>query len=150
MTARKELLENIRQYPGDEGSDENNFRKTMNSIQKRVNQVFYMFYKNQFLSFQLHCCGIDQYQDWFNADVWTGQPYVPDSCCIEEVNGCGKQIAANETYGLIYMDVCSKKKFRQFENLFLQGCFNMVQMEINRNLMIVGILAFVLVFIEVS
>ena len=36
MTARKELLENIRQYPGDEGSDENNFRKTMNSIQKRV------------------------------------------------------------------------------------------------------------------
>jgi len=37
MTARKELLENIRQYPGDEGLDENNFRKTMNSIQKRVN-----------------------------------------------------------------------------------------------------------------
>lgn len=36
MTARKELLENIRQYPGDEGLDKNNFRKTMNSIQKRV------------------------------------------------------------------------------------------------------------------
>jgi len=115
MTARKELLENIRQYPGDEGLDENNFRKTMNSIQKR-----------------LRCCGIDQYQDWFNADIWTGQPYVPDSCCIEEKSGCGKQIAANETYGLIYMD----------------GCFNMIQMEINRNLMVVGILAFVLVFVE--
>ena len=36
MTARTELLENIRQYPGDEGLDANNFRKTMNSIQKRV------------------------------------------------------------------------------------------------------------------
>lgn len=36
MTARKELHENIRQYPGEEGSDINNFRKTMNSIQKRV------------------------------------------------------------------------------------------------------------------
>jgi len=42
MTARKELLENIRQYPGDEGSDENNFRKTMNSIQKRVIDFFYL------------------------------------------------------------------------------------------------------------
>lgn len=40
MTARKELLESIRQYPGDEGSDKNNFRKTMNSIQKRVNPPF--------------------------------------------------------------------------------------------------------------
>ncbi len=42
MTARKELLENIRQYPGDEGSDENNFRKTMNSIQKRVIDFSYL------------------------------------------------------------------------------------------------------------
>jgi len=41
MTARKELLENIRQYPGDEGSDKNNFRKTMNSIQKRVKKYFF-------------------------------------------------------------------------------------------------------------
>ena len=40
MTARKELLESIRQYPGDEGSDKNNFRKTMNSIQTRVNPHF--------------------------------------------------------------------------------------------------------------
>ncbi|CAF4436191.1 unnamed protein product, partial [Rotaria magnacalcarata] len=63
---------------------------------------------------------------------WAGQTYVPDSCCIEETSGCGKQIAANETYGLIYTD----------------GCFNMVQMEINQSLMIVGVLAFVLVFVE--
>lgn len=40
MTARKELLESIRQYPGDEGSDKNNFRRTMNSIQKRVTSFF--------------------------------------------------------------------------------------------------------------
>jgi len=40
MTARKELLENISQYPGDEGLDENNFRRTMNSIQKRVIEEF--------------------------------------------------------------------------------------------------------------
>ena len=36
LTARNELLESIRRYPGEEGADDNNFRKTMNSIQKRV------------------------------------------------------------------------------------------------------------------
>jgi hypothetical protein len=35
-TARSELLEHIRRYPGEEAADEHNFRKTMNSIQKRV------------------------------------------------------------------------------------------------------------------
>ncbi|CAF0742869.1 unnamed protein product, partial [Didymodactylos carnosus] len=115
VAARKELLLSIRKYPGEEGHDPNNFRKTMNSIQKR-----------------LHCCGIDEYRDWFTADIWAGQTYVPDSCCIEEKADCGKQIVYNETYGLI----------------FTEGCFNMIQLEINRNLMIVGILAFVLVFVE--
>ncbi len=43
MTARKELLENIRHYPGDEAADTNNFRKTMNSIQKRVRYFFKSF-----------------------------------------------------------------------------------------------------------
>jgi len=91
------------------------FEKKINRIQKR-----------------LHCCGIDEYRDWLNGDIWSGQSFVPDSCCIKEKIGCGKEINVNETYGLIYTD----------------GCFNMIQMEINRNLMIVGILAFVLVFVE--
>jgi hypothetical protein len=51
MTARKELLENIRHYPGDEGSDENNFRKTMNSIQKRVKFFLNLISKNSIYSF---------------------------------------------------------------------------------------------------
>ncbi|CAF2701565.1 unnamed protein product [Rotaria sp. Silwood2] len=111
ISTRKELLNNIRQYP----NEENTFRKKMDAIQRR-----------------LHCCGIDEYRDWFNADIWSGQTYVPDSCCIEEKFDCGKQINVNETNGLIYTD----------------GCFNLIQMEINRNLMIVGILSFVLVFVE--
>ena len=125
MSARKELLENIRHYPGDEGADENNARKTMNSIQKRVSSKK----KDHFGSIkafciQLRCCGVDQYQDWFNAKVWTGQPYVPDSCCIEETNGCGKQIAANETYGLIYLDVCLQAvAFNRFNCVLISGVF---------------------------
>lgn len=39
---------------------------------------------------------------------------MPDSCCIEETSGCGKQVAANETYGLIYTEVCKiAKKYQQ-------------------------------------
>ncbi len=33
---------------------------------------------------------------------------MPDSCCIEEKIGCAKRINANETFGLIYTDVCLK------------------------------------------
>lgn len=36
LTARDELAESIRQYPGDEGDDPQHIRQTMNSIQKRV------------------------------------------------------------------------------------------------------------------
>ncbi|CAF2038730.1 unnamed protein product [Rotaria magnacalcarata] len=111
ISARKDLLDNIRQKP----QEENNFRKKMDAIQRR-----------------LHCCGLDEYRDWFNPDIQSGETYVPDSCCIEEKFNCGKQISANETSGLINTD----------------GCFNMIQIEINRNLMIVGILSFVLVFVE--
>ncbi|UJR32059.1 hypothetical protein I4U23_019527 [Adineta vaga] len=81
---------------------------------------------------RLHCCGIDSYRDWSQGDVWSDQSQVPTSCCIEEKVDCGKLTNFNETNGLIYTD----------------GCFNMIQKEINRNLMIVGILAFVLVFVE--
>ncbi|CAF3703009.1 unnamed protein product [Adineta steineri] len=111
MSTHEKLLNNIRQYP----DKENDFYKKMTIIQRR-----------------LHCCGIDEYRDWSNGDVWSDHSYIPDSCCIEEKFGCGKHMKLNETQGLIYTD----------------GCFNMIQKEINRNLMIVGILAFVLVFVE--
>ena len=102
--------------------------------------------------FQLDCCGIDDYRDWSQGDVWSDQSHVPDSCCIEEKVGCGKLTNGNETNGLIYTDVCRNMTISSFDtdSSSMQGCFNMIQKEINRNLMIVGILAFVLVFVEVS
>ncbi|CAF1008525.1 unnamed protein product [Adineta ricciae] len=111
ISAHQRLLDNIRRYP----VKENEFYKKMDSVQRR-----------------LDCCGIDDYRDWSQGDVWSDQSHVPDSCCIEEKVGCGKLTNGNETNGLIYTD----------------GCFSMIQKEINRNLMIVGILAFVLVFVE--
>ncbi len=87
----------------------------MNGIQKRVkfqNQEKKIFFSLNF--FQLHCCGIDEYRDWFDADIWSGQSFVPDSCCIEEKIDCGKAINANETYGSIYTNVCLKNKIEFF------------------------------------
>jgi hypothetical protein len=43
-----------------------------------------------------------------SGDIWSGQSSMPDSCCIEEKIGCAKRINANETFGLIYTDVCLK------------------------------------------
>lgn len=104
ISARKELLNNIRQYP----NEENMFRKKMNAIQKRVKFKKQKKRENYLIKiyFQLHCCGIDEYRDWFNSDIWSGQSFVPDSCCIKEKLDCGKLINVNETSGLIYPDVC--------------------------------------------
>lgn len=107
ISARKELLENIRQNT----NEENNFRMKMDPIQKRVKfREIFKILEISLLSFQLHCCGIDEYRDWFKADTWVEQVFVPDSCCIEEQFSCGKRISANETYGLIYTDVSLVKQ----------------------------------------
>ncbi len=98
-----DLLDHLRQYP----NEENIFRKKINGIQKRVKFKKKIFFSFSSIYLQLHCCGIDEYRDWFNVDIWSGQSFVPDSCCIEEKAGCGKAINMNETYGLIYTDVYS-------------------------------------------
>lgn len=32
--------------------------------------------------FQLSCCGVTQYDDWFNITAWPEKSSVPHSCCI--------------------------------------------------------------------
>ena len=49
LTARNELFESIRHYPGEEGNDEKNFRQTMNSIQKRVKTNEWEFFLSECL-----------------------------------------------------------------------------------------------------
>ena len=39
-------------------------------------------FKNYYYYSQLSCCGVRNYDDWFNISAWPGELYVPNSCCI--------------------------------------------------------------------
>ncbi len=32
--------------------------------------------------FQLNCCGVVNYEDWYNIYAWPNNSYVPHSCCL--------------------------------------------------------------------
>jgi len=49
---------------------------------------------------ELKCCGVNQWQDWKVIDT-SGKPkdQVPESCCINEQEGCGKNPTDETVYG---------------------------------------------------
>ncbi|CAG5905619.1 unnamed protein product [Menidia menidia] len=36
------------------------------------------------------CCGASSYADWSQSEGWGKYDAVPDSCCVEKTEGCGK------------------------------------------------------------
>lgn len=42
------------------------------------------------LQAELHCCGVNNYSDWFNIRAWLTERRVPDSCCKQPEYGCGQ------------------------------------------------------------
>jgi len=71
----------------------------------------------------LKCCGIKDFQDWANVTN-VGPSDVPDSCCVTEVEGCGK--------GVLTGDAQSK------ERIYTTGCLSTVRQMIASNVVIVG------------
>merc|ERR1711884_472287 len=61
------------------------------------------------------CCGVSNYTDWKSNANMTNQD-VPDSCCIQEVTGCGKGqlVAASPTK--IYTKGCVESFKTQLED----------------------------------
>ena len=43
---------------------------------------------------ELKCCGTQEYLDWENTTFAEESNSVPDSCCLSDVEGCGKGILA--------------------------------------------------------
>ena len=64
------------------------------------------------LQHEAQCCGVDTYQDWETVPFSQGSN-VPDSCCVEPTDGCGKGAIQNPDN--IYQDGC----FKKFENTIL-------------------------------
>nr|XP_006638228.1 PREDICTED: tetraspanin-9-like [Lepisosteus oculatus] len=47
---------------------------------------------------QFHCCGAENYTDWFVSGGWKNHRAVPDSCCRLESEDCGHIITSDNIY----------------------------------------------------
>jgi len=61
---------------------------------------------------QMRCCGVDNYQDWYNTVQWPRNRFVPDSCCNKDLfdsdhsmQHCGQQQGADHLW---YHEGCYK------------------------------------------
>merc|ERR1719219_905151 len=79
----------------------------------------------------LQCCGITTYQDWKNVTTVPADS-LPDSCCINEIKGCGRS-AMLKPDGLINEG----------------GCFDKVKDLIKDNIVIVGAVAAAVVVLQI-
>jgi len=52
---------------------------------------------------EMKCCGIDGPADWAKVSPYNGTKDVPDSCCKDDMDGCGEGAADKDT---IYTDGC--------------------------------------------
>lgn len=80
---------------------------------------------------EFHCCGVNNYEDWYDIDAWRGENFVPNSCCLEQyrnVTGCGKSGNPDEWYS--------------------KGCAEQVQMWFVQRLHVVGSVGLVVAFIQ--
>lgn len=91
------------------------------------------------MQYDLKCCGVDNYTDWFFYPRWRGKRFVPDSCCDPEkfdmnvsnaTLNCGKD-EQNQTY------------------LFQQGCAKPFTDWLLQHLHIIGVSTLLFVVIEI-
>ncbi|XP_039596146.1 CD63 antigen-like [Polypterus senegalus] len=50
------------------------------------------------IQFKFHCCGADNYTDWFASPGWRNNGSVPDSCCLEWKENCGRNTTERDIY----------------------------------------------------
>jgi CD63 antigen len=79
----------------------------------------------------LHCCGSVNYTDWKNNPGLLNTSSVPDSCCMTPSTDCGKGALTDPSQ--IYQD----------------GCANTLINWAEKNIIIIGVVALVLAFIQI-
>ncbi|XP_070304788.1 CD63 antigen-like [Salvelinus sp. IW2-2015] len=45
----------------------------------------------------IHCCGAENYTNWFRSKGWGNRSSVPDSCCLVEYDFCGQSSSCVQT-----------------------------------------------------
>jgi len=73
----------------------------------------------------LKCCGITDFKDWSNV-TGVGPDNVPDSCCVTEAEGCGKDILK------------AQDNSQTLERIHTQGCLTTVRGLISSNVVVVA------------
>lgn len=61
---------------------------------------------------EMKCCGAQEYKDWVNTTFAEKDNSVPDSCCLSDVEGCGKGIlnmSDEQVPKIIYTNGCLDK-----------------------------------------
>lgn len=53
------------------------------------------------LQTELHCCGIQSYEDWYDINAWSGERWVPKSCCKPKITDTGYQDGSGDDAGLV-------------------------------------------------
>jgi len=80
---------------------------------------------------KFQCCGVDGHSDWFKANAWPNNDYVPDSCCVSPNNTvaeCGRSGDASIWHK--------------------QGCLEMISKFILEELHILASIVITLVFLQ--
>jgi len=83
--------------------------------------------------YQFNCCGVSSYEDWYNISAWPSQNFVPHSCCIPEFQhyqSCGTQIP------------------EEISMFTQKGCYQQVETWFQDRLHFVGIVAFIVAFLQ--
>ncbi|KAK9509770.1 hypothetical protein O3M35_007008 [Rhynocoris fuscipes] len=78
-----------------------------------------------------HCCGYNNYEDWYEIDAWPTKRIVPESCCLP-----------------VYRNTPDCWEERNQDKWYVKGCSEQVFMWFVSQLHIVGIVGLVVSFIQ--
>ena len=85
------------------------------------------------LQSNFHCCGVNNYTDWYQIEAWPDKMQLPSSCC-KPLNGtavdCGQDTDINT------------------ENIWKHGCYQKIRYYLLTNIHGVGITSIIFAFIQ--
>ncbi|KAJ1531867.1 hypothetical protein ONE63_000516 [Megalurothrips usitatus] len=91
---------------------------------------------------EFHCCGVQEYTDWYNINAWPKEQWVPNSCCLPRfANTTGEAGGPGSEPGY-----CGRTG--SADMWYPKGCSEQVQMWFLDRLHIVGIVGLVVAFIQ--
>ena len=87
---------------------------------------------NKLLHPQIHCCGVDGYNDWAKTPFSQGK-HIPDSCCKEYTVGCGLNRIPDTEETVWHLGCAAElsKIVTPKMNILVAICFGMAFLKVN-------------------